>query len=743
MIDQTITSSLRVLQVARACAFLLLLGVAHVAAAQQPWISIQAGGTLRLVDDTVERKLQVVVGLAGVAAEDVKLAKMIVLRDNVQLPAERAAGFEVEEKLSAVGAAYLATIKVAAGKVTLPGSYEIWISAQAAKPANTLPLILKVTVEHPAATVAVLEPVKIRIVREDAAIDATPLKLELKGDVARLDNPVLGPVVFPEATAPVPGKIELASPLQAFGKGPGLQRGWKTEGEFPLGTLEGVAQLSGDQLKDPVAVKVSVKTRRSLIWLYVVATLALLLGLGVRTGLASYLELRRARSEGLSMLEEAKRQLLLHPDESLEEALKDDMGKLANAVASGTKDEIAAAAGKVKDALPKALDTLWKARQAKKTEMDKWLQVVALPHDLPAEVDAAVVAGRVNLQAAAELVSTSVAKADKKLAESTHELRRGLLETVGSWKRLVADRLKVLQDAKTLTFPLEVSQEVSADATALANNLDAVVKLDGLATAESVDALLGPVEALRRQAQIGLVQPASERLGSVVGILLQRLAPMLTGHQDLAAGIESAREAVQKKLAGDTVEHRLRVLAPGGAEEITALDNRILEVFSTFKAPKKEDQDTIDTLVNQRDYLGAAAKLREARPITAAAPEGEDFLLGSAAAAAARTSKSLEAALRRHAKVVVLPSRFVELSPLEPFASLEDVRLSLASTRSQIFAAEALQTLAIGILFGLIAYALYADQFAGTGKELIAIFFWAFGLDLTVAKVLEAGKALK
>src|SRR5262249_45719825 len=131
-----------------------------------------------------------------------------------------------------------------------------------------------------------------------------------------------------------------------------------------------------------------------------------------------------------------------------------------------------------------------------------------------------------------------------------------------------------------------------------------------------------------------------------------------------------------------------------------------------------------------------------AQPAAAAPQEEEDELLGSEGTGAGGASRPQDAP-PRHANVLVLPSRLVETSALEPFASLEDVHFSLARTLRQIAVAEAVQTVAIGLLFGLIAYAFYADQFVGTPKELIIIFFWAFSLDLTVARLIEVAKTVK
>ncbi len=94
--------------------------------------------------------------------------------------------------------------------------------------------------------------------------------------------------------------------------------------------------------------------------------------------------------------------------------------------------------------------------------------------------------------------------------------------------------------------------------------------------------------------------------------------------------------------------------------------------------------------------------------------------------------RALKASCCRHASVA--------LDALAPFDSVEDVQVSFKRTQRQLMIGEAVQTGAVGLLFALVAYTVYADQFIGTTKELIGIFFWAFSLDLTVAKLLDAAK---
>jgi hypothetical protein len=58
-----------------------------------------------------------------------------------------------------------------------------------------------------------------------------------------------------------------------------------------------------------------------------------------------------------------------------------------------------------------------------------------------------------------------------------------------------------------------------------------------------------------------------------------------------------------------------------------------------------------------------------------------------------------------------------------------------ARTSAEIAAAKMWQTLVTALLAGLIGYGLFAPKFIGDYQDFLVIFFWAFGLDLTVDAV--------
>lgn len=719
---------------------------------QQPWITVSAGGEQRILDDGAKQTLTVVVALNGVKRERVALDKILVRRDNVVLPDEVAKGFQIAGKLAAVGSAHVAHIIVQPDMITRPGNYEVWISARveaagagsgtpgtgAERAATPSPELLKITVEHPSATLEVMEPVKIRIVRGEAPEEATPLKLRLKGDVVRLTNPVLDPVTFPDAKDPVSASLKLKGGLVSFDSNKALEREWAVTGRFPLGTLEGTAQIRGDQLKDPLSFKISVRTTGPMCWLYLAAAGGLLAGFGVKILLANYLELRRARAEGQQMLREMQRQLRNQPDESLAAALHDSMQKLNGAVRSGKKVEIEAQVTAAKDALAAQLQFLRTKQQERKTEIDEWIEAVTPERDLPDAVREGVSLAAKGIRDAAALVMTSVAKAGETLDATRSALLRKLRDEVGSWRAEMIGHLQKLGDAASTRLPLDVVSAVSAQAVALGKELSDLNLTS--ASAESVGTLLTQVERIRSQADDGPLYAASDGLRSSVKSFLARIAPLVQTDPSIRTSLESALADAQTKLREGTVEQRLQVLRPGEAEELGELDEQFQKVIRSFAADKKEDQEAIAEFVKRRDYLSAATKFMEALAAKATATGDKDFLLGAEQASAeARLQSEPVVTTGRVART--LQVRSYEKTPLGPLPPLNEVEMSLTRTWKEIGLAEFVQSLVIGLLFVLLAHVVYADKFVGTSGELIGIFFWAFGLDLTVAKVIEAAKA--
>jgi hypothetical protein len=66
-----------------------------------------------------------------------------------------------------------------------------------------------------------------------------------------------------------------------------------------------------------------------------------------------------------------------------------------------------------------------------------------------------------------------------------------------------------------------------------------------------------------------------------------------------------------------------------------------------------------------------------------------------------------------------------------------------ARTRREIVLAKLWQSFGVAVLAGLVGYGLFAPRFIGDYQDFIVIFFWAFGLDLTIDAVTRLAPATR
>jgi hypothetical protein len=92
----------------------------------------------------------------------------------------------------------------------------------------------------------------------------------------------------------------------------------------------------------------------------------------------------------------------------------------------------------------------------------------------------------------------------------------------------------------------------------------------------------------------------------------------------------------------------------------------------------------------------------------------------------------------------------VPVSPdgTSPLVSAQKPVLSGSAQERDYFMRQAeeaswLQSIILGALFTAIAYALYEKAWVGTLYEMLGIFIWAFGVDITSDAVMNAAKKVK
>jgi hypothetical protein len=96
------------------------------------------------------------------------------------------------------------------------------------------------------------------------------------------------------------------------------------------------------------------------------------------------------------------------------------------------------------------------------------------------------------------------------------------------------------------------------------------------------------------------------------------------------------------------------------------------------------------------------------------------------------------ASLARRGGSVPAPSSSLVLSQAPPAA----VPVRRYWSWRQLLLAKAAETLVAAVLVGLIAYATFWKTFVGTPADLAAVFFWAFGIDLTIDAIVNTAKSV-
>jgi hypothetical protein len=89
------------------------------------------------------------------------------------------------------------------------------------------------------------------------------------------------------------------------------------------------------------------------------------------------------------------------------------------------------------------------------------------------------------------------------------------------------------------------------------------------------------------------------------------------------------------------------------------------------------------------------------------------------------------------------PASGAPVTPLAPgIKAVEPVKVMLARTVRQVLWDKTAQMLIVGAAITVVGYLLFSDNFVGTPKDLAIIFFWGFGLDVSMENILAQAAKL-
>ncbi len=492
----------------------------------------------------------------------------------------------------------------------------------------------------------------------------------------------------------------------------------KIVGEFAVGMTSGILEISAPQMKSVISTPFVVRTRRTPWFLVLCFGAGLTFGWIIRVQVKRYLEQQALRIKALELLTRIRRQGERHPDAVLAKTLETLRSKIQEELdkSDASADLLSVLPDKDK-ALTEAMADLekrWKEGQASLDVMRRSLGTTwSVPPTWRVLLRDAL--GQLE-QVQAQLDAGDVSGASDTRQWLERRLAQELLAAAKTWQSDVKKVVILLANDKA-PIPSVLSTWMQDAAKALGDALDALPLKD---VSPVLEDLLRKSHDAREKLRTFI-----EDLFREAAVLTEQVAGSLSADQ--RSKLLGLSESLGSSLAFSeaSFEDVLHGLLP----QLKELGTRLAEQVSALpEGLSKEDISRIKALIAARKYGEAAQTIREVRPAvrsiipTSYTSNGDPAGSQDAARGQARQGTGPE-----------MP-RPPDLPPRQPRPDMKEVPLDVQRVRAgwRLWAAEAVQSLAVLVGLGLASYLLYADSFVGTDGELIGFFFGGFWTDISI-----------
>jgi len=535
------------------------------------------------------------------------------------------------------GATPLALKIAVSAKVTQPGKYSLILSLRP-KSQPTAPR-LPLDIEQPAGDLDL--PAKLTIRRTDywpfcSTTETMPLNVrESTRSTAitnlnaawRPDTLATGSI---QVTLPTPADISKQCVSSALLNAATLPAGcelknvgYKLDGDFPLGVVNGNLRFFGDQLTAPKALPVEIQSRLTRLWPVFAIAAGLGLSLFLKLTLAKRIELNEARVKARQLLDDIARDLARYADEKFHSDLAAKMSDLETATKGTNAATIEAKRALTEQTWRGAVNDLNTRLQVATKSNDDWQVSTASPPALPSMAQTALAAIRTKLGDALECLGNGDATgATRAIAEISAQLLQRFRDAGVTWQQA---QLRLVARLRMITPPLPGLPK------------PVLSEFDQQLTQS-------PPDLNRLSPQAGATQPQdastlTESLAveySVAQVLLDQLARRLEREwEDFSRDLDLIRsclsDASQFYGIRDYYFAFLKTLPTAADDPVTVVNglDSLRDLQSRWKAAfvanyPAGDVTEIDKLVEQQEFVQALVKLEEKVKPTTARILGDD-----------------------------------------------------------------------------------------------------------------------
>jgi len=612
-------------------------------------------------------------------------------------------------------------------KELLPGNYVLVVNV-VPRTGKGKPQALTFTLAKPAPSISTGGAVRIeRTSWWFHDLETVPGKLRLNED-SRIAN--LSTLSFawdldlkPGVSAP-PGKLVLPNNHSRLDAGTSQVYPVAIDGDFAPGTYTGKITVRSPQLPSPVTVNFELLSRRDPLWLVALASLGAALGLLVRVVLKRRKELAEASISASLAVQKLRLAHSRIEEPQTREKIAEQLELLNTRQEIGKAAEITAAATAALTALQDIESKFKTERTAFQARIDEFNHLVTMSWILPPALrDSFASVTAEHGQISSAFARNNLTEAGQRLDDVT---RGALLQAVTQgmrWRRLLADYLAAIEaprpplgeDARQKL--LVAVEGARARLAADAHPASIEVKVAEIDLTSTHGAYTGGKDFIN-----GLIMA----FGAFLANARRTLADALAADSPEWRAIDEATRAVQASL-GAALDAPLDAEVASATEKVAALNKAWRALLSSKLAT--DQFATINALATAGSWDSAIANSAEfLRPIAnfeAAIDELESAAEGEPGTKDRQESEKFSAANLDHRP----------LSRAQALTSESNILTGSAEERRMLVRSGALievaQTVIVGVLFVAGVYALNADTWIGTLKEMLAIGILAFGVDLS------------
>jgi hypothetical protein len=503
------------------------------------------------------------------------------------------------------------------------------------------------------------------------------------------------------------------------------------EGMFPLGTTAGKIELRANELSKPQVVPYEIKARRTTKWIYFITGAGFLCGWFIRVFLKKQHEIAEASADASGVVAEILAALSQIPDVTFQRQTAEIRKALSDALNSGKPDVIRAAAGTAKAALQAAVGDFNRSRQE--------------------------VLGRV--EPLRSLIFRRW-KLTPLLMKSVEEISSRTQHTIQLLERnSVADARTGLADIETRMFP-ELFNQINAWRRDVVLYLNAHLQHPLPQTTEGAEKFRKGVEAW--------IESFGANANVTTQVTIAQLSEALEQtHSARAAldllGLHLAREVVRLETWIDEILDA--TLRPDKADQFAALTRLNREVAETlplsFDDPAQAAANHPGRMLQlQRSWVEVLTTIA---PLGATMDAVRDALYNDQWCVAIEQVKALLLSVKQGRSIpsmdesaavdsnaagpIVFRSTYVGVSEVAAVHSMPIVSLNGSLAERSRFDRNArravfIQTVFFATLFMFVADALYSAGWVGTTIEMLGLFVWAFGVDISSEAVMNAARKI-